>query len=141
MAYTEPTPADLKARYPAFAGVGDPTLQLYLDDAADMVSPSWLERDYIPAKCALAAHRMALLGIGATSQIDQFALSGVERVKSGALDVSLSAAKVAQSATGGLRSTPYGRAFRIMLLRNAGGPRVVGAGLNMRVSEPTRWDS
>lgn len=126
MAFTEPTPADLKTRYPAFADVADATVQTYLDDTATSVDGSWREADYIPAKVAKAAHEMALAGIGARSEVDGYAAAGLTSVKSGAFDVSFSAAKVARASGGTLDATPYGQAFRRILKRNKGGPRLAG---------------
>lgn len=126
MAYTEPTPADLKTRYPAFADVADATVQTYLDDTATSVDGSWREGDYIPAKVAKAAHEMALAGIGTRSEVDTWAAAGLNKVKSGNLDVSFSDAKVARASAGTLDATAYGQAYKRILKRNKGGPRLVG---------------
>lgn len=137
MAYTEPTPADLKARYPAFADVDDATVQVYLDDTVTSVDGSWREADYIPAKVAKAAHEMALLGIGKRSEAEGWAASGLTRLKSGNLDVAFSDAKVAKASGGTLDATPYGQAYKRILKRNKGGPRVVPARLSPRGWGPT----
>lgn len=126
MAYTEPTPADLKTRYPAFANVADATVQTYLDDTATSVDGSWREGDYIPAKVAKAAHEMALAGIGERSEVAGFAAAGVNRIRSGNLDVSISDSRAARASGGTLDATPYGQAYRRILKRNKGGPRLVG---------------
>lgn len=126
MAYTEPTPADLKTRYPAFADVADATVQVYLDDTATSVDGSWAEGDYIPAKTAKAAHEMALAGIGVRSEVDGWAQAGINRVRSGQLDVSFSDSKSARASGGTLAATAYGQAYMRILKRNKGGPRLAG---------------
>lgn len=127
MAYTEPTPADLKARYPAFADVADATVQVYLDDTATSVDGGWMQGDYIPAKTALAAHNMALAGLGVQSETDGYAAAGVNRIRSGNFDVSFSESKVAAASGGGLDATVYGRAYLVILRRNRRGPRFIAA--------------
>jgi hypothetical protein len=126
MAYTEPTPADLKTRYPAFADVADATVQVYLDDTVTSVDGSWREADYIPAKAALAAHNMALASIGVRSEVDGYAAAGVNRIRSGQVDISISDAKAARASGGGLDATVYGQAYKRILKRNKGGPRLAG---------------
>lgn len=126
MAYVEPTPADLQARYPAFAGVADATIQIHLDDTASAVDQSWPEVDYIPAKVAKAAHEMALVGIGAQDEVAAYAQLGVARLRSGNLDVTLSESAVSRSSGGGLDATVYGQAYKRILRRVKGGPRLAG---------------
>lgn len=126
MAYTEPTPADLKTRYPAFADVADATVQTYLNDTVTSVDGSWREADYIPAKAAKAAHEMALAGIGARSEVEGWAAAGLTRIKSGNFDAGFSDAAVARASGGTLDATPYGQAFKRILRRNKGGPRLAG---------------
>lgn len=129
MAYTEPTPDDLKARYPAFADVADATVQVYLDDTVTSVDGSWREADYIPAKVAKAAHEMALVGIGKRSEAEGWAAAGLNRIQSGNFNASFSDAKVSAASGGTLKATPYGQAYLRILKRNKGGPRVVPARL------------
>jgi len=127
MAYTEPTPAYLKARYPAFADVADATLQVYLDDTAASVDGSWPENLYAMAKAAKAAHEMASLGIGTRSEAEGWAAAGLTRIKTGNFEAAFSDAKVARASGGTLDSTPYGLIFKRLLRKAKGGPRVVGA--------------
>lgn len=128
MSFTEPTPADLKARYPAFANVADATAQVYLNDTAGDVDQSWQETDYIPAKCAMAAHLMALAGLGDIPEADVFAAQGLTRIRSGQFDISISEARAEAASAGGLDATSYGRAYKRLLYRNKRGARVVPAG-------------
>lgn len=127
MAYTAPTPADLKARYPAFAAVDDETIQYWLTDAERFVDESWLEADYAPALMAVAAHHMADAGLGAQSGSASLP-AGVTRFRSGQMDVTVSDSAASASAKGGFGSTRYGREYQAMLRRNFGGPRAIVAG-------------
>lgn len=65
--YTEPTATDLKARFPEFASVADPTLDLILAEAIGQVGETWIERDRRPAQLYLAAHMLAMEGEPARS--------------------------------------------------------------------------
>jgi hypothetical protein len=127
MAYTEPTPADLKARYPAFADVSDATVQVYLDDTRTAVDGSWPESLYLLAKAAKAAHEMALLGIGVRSEVEGWAAAGLTAIRTGEFNASFSAAKVAKASGGTLAATPYGLIFKRLLRQAKGGPRVAVA--------------
>lgn len=118
MAYTEPTAADLKARFPAFAAVADATIDYWLADAARVVDDSWPEATFGPAKMAYAAHMMAELGfLSAGGAIP----AGVTSFKSGTFSATVSD-KLA-SATG-LDATVYGRQFKAMQRAAFSGPRL-----------------
>ena len=120
MAYTAPTPAALKARYPAFAAVLDATVQYWLTDAERFVDQTWREGDYAVALMACAAHHMAMGNIGAAGAIP----AGVTNFKSGTFSATLS--DKAASATG-FDATVYGREYRALQRRNFGGPRIIRA--------------
>jgi hypothetical protein len=123
MAYTEPTSADLKIRYPAFAGVADATITYWLTDAHRFVDTSWIEDDYAPALIAYAAHRMSETrppGI-AGDAASQATANGLVRWKSGTADLQFSDTAVAEQARGGLTTTPYGREYLDLLAKNKGG--------------------
>lgn len=121
-----PTPANLQLRYPAFAAVADEVIQYWLTDAERFVDTTWAEADYGPALMALAAHNMALGGIGsAASQLP----AGVTRFKSGAMDVTIAESVASQSSASGYASTRYGREYAALLRRNFAGPRLVQTGV------------
>lgn len=127
MAYTIPTPADLKARYPAFAAVADLTIQTYIDDASTQsVDTSWIEADYSLAIAAKAAHEMALVNIGSHGEAAGYAAAGLTSVRSGNFQASFAESAVGRANRGGLDATPYGRVYKRLLRRSKGGPRVVG---------------
>lgn len=122
MAYVRPTPEQLQAKYPTFASVPAPTIQLYLDDAP--VDESWTERDYANAIMLWTAHTMTLNGIGA-DEIGQAGAAGLSRLKSGTLDVSFKDSS--SDSDGGYGGTNFGRQFYALLRVNKGGPRVIRA--------------
>jgi hypothetical protein len=71
MAYTLPTAADLKNRFPEFSDIADLTIAPFLEAAQLWVDETWFERDYPYAIIYLAAHYLSLyqkaLAAGATS--------------------------------------------------------------------------
>ncbi len=129
MAYTEPTVADLVTRYPAFALVPISTVEMYLADAAGGADDSWLEADFIPGRVALAAHMMAVTGLGTQTEVQKFAAAGLRSVRSGSFSADFTDSAASRAAGGGLDATPYGRAYKVLLKRNRGGPRLVGGGI------------
>lgn len=127
MAYEAPTPTTLKARYPAFAAVEDATIDYWLTDSLRFVDSSWIEDDRAPAMMALAAHQMALSGIGTQSGAAALP-AGVTRFRSASMDVSVSESAASAAAKGGYGSTRYGLEFQALQRRSFGGPRVIAAG-------------
>jgi hypothetical protein len=117
-------PATLKTRYPAFAAVPDATVTYWLEDAARIVTPAW-GTDEEPAQLALAAHNMAVEGLGAAGGVVNLP-AGVTSFRSGGFSATFSDAAAAASAQGGYGSTRYGREFQVMLRRNVGGPFLAG---------------
>jgi hypothetical protein len=128
MAYTVPNADDLTARFPAFAAVAEETIDAWLTDAQLTVTGSWIEADYSPAIMELAAHNMALLGIGATGAGSIGGMAGVTGFRSGSFSANFSDEAVAAQVKGGYASTPYGKLFAVRLRRNRGGVRVTGGG-------------
>lgn len=137
MAYDIPTAADLIARYPAFADVAVATIDVHIGDAStSAVDTSWTEADYAPAIAAKAAHEMALLGLGEQGEAAGYAAAGLTSVKSGNFQASFSADKVKKASGGTLDATPYGQAYKRLLRKNKGGPRVVAVGGDVASSSP-----
>lgn len=88
MAYTKPTPQNIKDRWPTiFGAVADGTIQIWIDTAALQVDESWLETDYTVGIELLAAHLMIENGIGAGAQAEANAggMSAFQTIKSGQL--------------------------------------------------------
>lgn len=129
MAYDIPAAADLIARYPAFTAVPVPTINVHIADAAaSAVDQSWDETDYAPAIAAKAAHEMALLGLGDHGEAAGYAAAGVTSIRSGNFQASFSNDAVKRASGGGLDATPYGQAYKRLLRKNKGGPRLAGGG-------------
>lgn len=59
MPYTEPTVDDFKTRFPEIDAEDD-QIQIAIDDAADMVDETWLEKDFQKAILFLAAHYVTI---------------------------------------------------------------------------------
>lgn len=129
--YAKPAPSHLQARYPAFADVASDTIQYWLTDAERMVDTSWTEGDYAPALMALAAHNMALAGLGATSSAATSVAglpAGVTRIKSADFEATIAESVATAQAGATLQSTRYGVEFLRLLRVNRGGPRVMTTG-------------
>lgn len=130
MPYVEPSPADLVARYPAFAAVDPATIQYWLTDSLRYVDQSWMEQDYAPALIAHAAYEMAKRGVpgiaasAAASAIGQ----GLSRWRSGSADLQFSDEAVKIALAGGYGVSIYGMEYAELLCRNKSGPRVTAPG-------------
>ncbi|WP_343711904.1 DUF4054 domain-containing protein [Inquilinus sp.] len=121
MAWNPPTPADLKARFPAFAAVSDSVVQGALDEAALQVDETWVsEADFRLGRLLLAAHILTLdgLGTGAEAEAAAAGAMGFKRMKSGRLELERFSAADAGGDGSVLGSTSYGRRFLELLRRN-----------------------
>ncbi|MEP9376201.1 DUF4054 domain-containing protein [Aquabacter sp. CN5-332] len=115
MAYTPPTVAELKARFPEFAARGDVLLGLVLDEAIAQVGETWIEADRKPATLYLAAHLLASQGSGAGGDV---AISGpVKRDRVGDSETEFAGVGGA-AGQGDYGSTAYGQRFATYLRRN-----------------------
>lgn len=115
MAYTAPTAATLKARYPAFATVADATVDYWLAEAGEDCA-GWSDSLRARGEMALAAHRMAELGI-----VTGAPPAGVTSFKSGTFSATVSDGVALRT---GYESTVYGREFRQLARNLFGGPRL-----------------
>lgn len=123
----EPAIAEFLIRYPAFASVPTATIAYWLRDADVVVTDSWIEADISPARMALAAHNMALLGLDkASGAVGNLAAMGVTGFKSASMSVNFDADTIKRANSGSYSSTKYGQMFLPYLRRNVGGPRLVG---------------
>lgn len=126
--YEPPRPEHLMAKYPAFVSVPYSTIAIHLVDARSGVDTSWFAADYAAGLMALAAHNMALLGLGELDETEGYARKGVTGIRDGAFSVQFSDKRVGQASGGGFDATPYGRQYKVLLRRSRGGPRMVGGG-------------
>lgn len=124
MAWLPPTIAEFKIRYPEFASVPDATLQAFLDEATGEVGPTWIERTRSPAIMALAAHLLAVQGLGGDASAGDggVAISGaVKRRKVGDVEVEFAGLSTGGGGSGiaaGYLSTAYGRRYLEWLRKN-----------------------
>lgn len=120
MPYETPTPADLKTRFPAFAGVADAAITMALGEAQGRVDRSWPERDYQPALLLYTAHILTLdgQGVGTEAEMARAGAMGFQSMRSGSLSLDRGAAAVSSGAGAELDQTSYGRRFREMVRRN-----------------------
>lgn len=123
MAYTPPTLADFRTRFPVFASVPDPTVQAVLNEAIASVGETWVEKDRFPATLYLAAHLLASEGFGgASAGGGGAAVTGaVKRRKVGDVETEYSGIARAASGTGALASyylTIYGQRYVALLRMN-----------------------
>lgn len=126
MPYTTPTAAQFKAKFPTFASVGDPTIDLAIQEASASVDLTWIEADYQPAILYLAAHIMTIDGVviagsdlGSAGGVINAGL--VSEMKVGDVQVNLAGAAGGSGGAGaatGLRSTGYGMRYLELLRRN-----------------------
>lgn len=123
--YVAPTPANLIALYPEFGEVSPITIQANLDKAARSVDESWFEGDFGAGRMALAAHFMALSGLGTSPEAAAIkaGIVGFKSMASGSVRLERSD-KAANSS--GFDATSYGAEFKRLLRVNKGGPRVTG---------------
>jgi hypothetical protein len=129
MAYTDPTAAELKVRFPRFADVADETIEVHLEEARRSVDTSWTEGDYAMGQMLRAAHTMTLegLGTGTEAELAGQGISDFESVRSGSF--SFTRAKGSESAASGtIGSTSYGRRWLALAQANRGGPSVTPSG-------------
>lgn len=115
MAYTAPTSATLKARYPAFGAVADATVDYWLAEAAQDCA-KWSDDIRARAEMMLAAHRLAEQGLGAGA-----VAAGVTSFRSGSFSASVSDAQASRT---GFEATIYGREFSALARRQFAGPRL-----------------
>lgn len=120
MPYEVPAPADLKARFPALAGVADSVIAVALAEAQGRVDRSWPESDYQPALLLYAAHVLTLDGHGAGTEAEmaRAGASGFQRMKSGSLELDRGQASGSSGGGSDLAQTGYGRRFLEMVRRN-----------------------
>lgn len=134
MAYTDPTPATLKARYPAFDAVDDTIVQAAIDEAKRQVDQTWTEGDYTNAITLLACHILALEGYGGSGSGGGSGNTAWRQIRSGQLTLTRYARGEANGDDGSLLgSTIYGRRFMELRALNVTGIRV-GLGENGAVS-------
>ena len=103
-----PSPSDFKTRFPEFDSIDDPRVQVFLDDAALIVSANF--RDYQDvATLYLAAHFLALSE--STSSGDSSSTAPVSSDGVDGVSTSYAVAQVESSHEQYLTSTQYGQRY------------------------------
>lgn len=120
MSYVVPAPADLRARFPAFAAVPDDAVQGALDEAARRVDTTWPEADYRTGRLLYAAHVLTMDGLGSGTETQ---LMGFRRIKVSSLELEREPGPTATAES--LTSTSYGRRFLELARLNFSGPLLV----------------
>lgn len=112
MPYVPPTIADLKLRFPSFAGVADSVLQGALDEAANRVDTTWREEDFQPAQLLYAAHVLTIdgQGTGREAKFSALGAAGISQIKISSLSVSMRKDGEDSSSTK-TKSTLYGSSY------------------------------
>ena len=122
MAYTDPTPADLRARFPVFSALSDPVIQGAINEAGRRVDETWPEEDFTLAKLLYSAHVLTLDGLGTGKEAQMI---GFKSVALGPIKLDLNVIDRVQAGT--LQSTTFGVRFLEMVEANfAGGTVAVG---------------
>lgn len=128
MAYIIPTPADVRAAYPAFGAVGDGPIQNALDLGGLVIDETWPEPAYALAFKLYAAHALRLDGLGTFTEGASAEQGGsnVKRRKAGDHEIEFFGpdAGASSGSAAWYEQTGYGRHFRILQRRYFGGPRV-----------------
>lgn len=129
MAYTLPTPAELKLHWPAFAAVDDTVVQYNIDRAARSVDSSWTEGDYTAAVELLACHYMTLagLGTGTDAEMNAQGMAGFSMIRSGQLTLQRAATSGGDSGAvpDQWAGSTYGKQYYWLLRQNKAGPALV----------------
>lgn len=120
MPYAVPTPADLSARFPAFAAVPSAALAGAIAEAQARVDASWLASDYPVAILLLAAHTLTLdgLGTGAEAAAAAAGTLGYASLRSGGLSLDRARPPRGAAEPSILAETTYGRRFLALLKVN-----------------------
>lgn len=121
MAYTPPTRADFRARFPIFNDVEDAIVDACLAEATATVDESWREADYAPAILYLTAHLVATDNSGEEEAVEIGSGGGAIASESfGGMSISYDSGSTANDAASKSQwgSTEYGRRFYNMLKRN-----------------------
>lgn len=119
MSFVIPAPADLVARFPAFASVPTSAVAGALAESAGRVDATWIEADAPIAAMLYAAHVLTLdgLGTGAEAAAAAAGALGFQSMRSGSLSLERRPPS-GRDAGSLLQETTYGRRFLALLRVN-----------------------
>ena len=128
MAYVEPAPADLVARFPTFCDVNTDVVQFALDEAGSFVDDSWIsEADFQLGKMLYAAHVLTCDGHGKGLEAKLASAGDFKTYKSGSLTLERASQAAPSGQSDGnaawLAKTSYGQRF--IALRRRSVPAVM----------------
>jgi hypothetical protein len=132
MAYTIPTAAEFKERFPAFAAVPDAAINQAFSEATAYEDETWPDQQtYANGLMLLAAHFLTQQGLG--TGVDAIAaangMSTFQRAKSGTFEFDRGAKTTGSGSDpfkDDLMSTAYGRRWLALAKRLFSGPLVLG---------------
>ncbi|MBY0298992.1 MAG: DUF4054 domain-containing protein [Methylobacterium sp.] len=127
MAYTPPSVADFKLRFPAFDAVDDARVAGFLDDAATVADDGWSDADRRKAVMLQAAHDMTTRGIGtgAEAELAKAGALGFKSFRSGQLQLDRSDSAAAAAGGDPLAGTAYGAELLALIRSRFPGVMVV----------------
>lgn len=124
MAYTIPTAAEFKARFPVFTSVPDTMADTVLGESAVRVGAVWRDEDGPLGIMLLTAHTLTLDGHGPGAGVAGKRAAGVKSMASGSVSASFADGAGADASMGEYGLTSYGIRYYGLLSVNAGGPLV-----------------
>jgi hypothetical protein len=116
------TPASLKEDLPEFSSVADATVQKWLDRVAKMMNPDHFGDIYDDSHLQLAAHWMAVSGLGTGIAV---AGSAIKSKTVGPVSVTYESATTLSEAEAELERTKYGRLFKALRRTRPRSPMVL----------------
>lgn len=120
MAYTEPSLADFRARFPEFDALDDALVQTVLDEAITEAGDNWPDRDRARAQLYLTAHILA--AEGGTQRTGTVTVGGeIKAHQVGGERTEYSTSSESASSAFGKSRTPYGDRYDELVRRNFGG--------------------
>lgn len=127
MAYTPPTLAEFRTRFPEFGQVADAAISAVLAEAASEVGEAWIEADRKPATLYLTAHLLAVGGVLNRDASGNRVAGPVTSKSVGGVSVSYANSSSSSSGSAGsispLSATIYGQRF--LQLRRRSFPAVL----------------
>lgn len=127
MAWTAPTPADVKARWVRFAPVADATIQRALDASTRLVDHTWQDDDRTEGMMLYAAHDLTLdgQGGGTEAQLNAEGVGDFQSIKLGSLSLTRfgrdASSKSGSATLDVFNSTTFGQRFLALASRFLGG--------------------
>lgn len=114
------TPAEFKARYPAFTSVADATVQIYLDEAATLLDVCRWDELYSQGQGLLTAHELTLNAATQSTQTSGVA-DDMSVQKAGDVSYTRDASLLAKQMENPYMRTTYGQRYLYLLAQVGSG--------------------